>query len=329
MKTRAAGFLAAVAVIVLGLFFFSGPFYEVKEGQQAVITQFGSIVATDTQAGLKVKIPLIQDVTIYPHKIMSWDGDPQLIPTLENQFIWVDTTARWRITDLRRFYEAVKTLDRAYARLNDIIDPAVRQVISTNPLIEAVRSTDAINQSQHSNAVMDANGEEIKGLNDLISASTSYNTIKIGRNQINADILKAVKGNIERQFGITVIDVLIRQIRYSDQLTQSVYNRMISEREQIAAGYRSYGQGKKQEILGKMEREKKTILSAAYAKAEEIKGKADAKAAQIYAQAYSEDPSFFKFWRSMESYRQTLPQFPKTLSTNMDYFKYLYSPQGR
>ncbi|NNM66890.1 MAG: protease modulator HflC [Spirochaetales bacterium] len=328
MKTKPLTITLVVLIALMGFLYFFGPFYEIKEGQQAVITQFGSIVATDQTAGLKLKIPFIQDVTIYPNKIMSWDGEPQLIPTLENQFIWVDTTARWRITDPRRFYEAVKFLPRGYSRLDDIIDPAVRQVISTNPLIEAVRSTNVINQTQHSTAVMDANGEEIQGLNSLISTNTTYNPIKVGRSQLCLEILKSVKDNIYNQFGITVIDVLIRQIRYSDQLTQSVYNRMISEREQIAAAYRSYGQGKKQEILGKMDRERKTILSAAYAKAEEIKGRADAKAAKIYASAYNADPSFYEFWKSMESYQKTLPQFPKTLTTNMDYFKFLYSPHG-
>ena len=320
--------LAAVAILVLA-FFFSGPFYTIKEGEQAVITQFGEVVATDVTAGLKLKLPLIQEVQIYPKKIMSWDGEPQLVPTEENQFIWVDTTARWRIVDLKKFYESSKSLQRAFSRLDEIIDPAVRKIISTNPLNEAVRSSDIINETKRTGTLTGANGEEIEGLKSLISSNTAFNAIKIGRRQISQEIKSSVEANILNQFGIEVIDVLIRQIRYSDQLTESVYNRMITERKQIAEGYRSYGEGQKLELEGKMERETRSLLSEAYTKSEQIKGQADAKAARIYSDAYSGDPEFYQFWKSIESYKATMPQFQKTLTTDMDYFKYLYSPRGR
>jgi membrane protease subunit HflC len=322
-------FILAAVVIVVGAFFFSGPFFTIKEGEQAVITQFGEVVATDTNAGLRFKIPLVQEVTVYPKKIMSWDGEPQLVPTEENQFIQVDTTARWRIVDLKKFYESSKTLQRAFSRLDEIIDPAVRRTISTNPLNEAVRSTDIINETKRTGTLTGANGEEIEGLKSLISSNTAFNPIKTGRRQISQEIKESVEDNIRNQFGIEVIDVLIRQIQYSPQLTESVYNRMITERKQIAEGYRSYGEGQKRELEGKMERETKSLLSEAYAKAEQIKGDADAKAARIYADAYSADPEFYNFWKSIESYKATLPQFQKTLTTDMDYFKYLYSPRGR
>jgi membrane protease subunit HflC len=318
----------AIAVVVIG-FFVAGPFYQIQEGEQAVITQFGEAVGTETTAGLKFKIPLIQEANVFPKKIMSWDGEPQLIPTQENQFIWVDSTARWRITDLNKFYESTKTLSRAYSRLDEIIDPAVRKVISTNPLQEAVRSTDIINETKRGGALTGANGEEIEALKSLISSNTDFNAIKTGRRKIAQEVLAGVKANIQAQFGIEIIDVLIRQIRYSDQLTESVYSRMITERKQLAEGYRSYGQGKKQELLGKMEREKKSLLSEAYAKAEGVKGDADAKAARIYSDAYGSDAEFYNFWKSIESYKTTMPQFQKTMTTDMDYFKYLYSPRGR
>jgi membrane protease subunit HflC len=322
--------IALVAVIiVVAAVIFAGPFFIIHEGEQAVVTQFGEVVGTDTEAGLKFKIPLIQDVQIYPNKIMSWDGEPQLVPTEENQFIWVDTTARWRIVDLKKFYESSKSLQRAFSRLDEIIDPAVRKTISTNPLNEAVRSSDIINETKRTGTLTGANGEEIEGLKSLISSNTAFNAIKIGRRNISQEIKKSVEENIRNQFGIEVIDVLIRQIRYSDQLTESVYNRMITERKQIAEGYRSYGEGQKRELEGKMERETKSLLSEAYAKSEQIKGDADAKAARIYAEAYSADPEFYNFWKSIESYKTTMPQFQKTLTTDMDYFKYLYSARGR
>lgn len=329
MKQEKLLIIAAAVVVVVAAFFYTGPFYTIQEGQQAVITQFGEVVGTEDTAGLKFKIPLIQEVQIYPKKILSWDGEPQLVPTEENQFIWVDTTARWRIVDLRKFYESSKTMQRAFSRLDEIIDPAVRKIISTNPLHEAVRSTDIINETKRTGNLTGANGEEIEGLKGLISSNTAFNEIKVGRRTISREIQESVKENVKNQFGIEVIDVLIRQIRYSDQLTESVYNRMITERKQIAEGYRSYGEGQKKELEGKMERETKSLLSEAYAKSEQIKGDADARAARIYAEAYNADPEFYNFWKSIESYKATMPQFQKTMTTDMDYFKYLYSPRGR
>jgi membrane protease subunit HflC len=131
------------------------------------------------------------------------------------------------------------------------------------------------------------------------------------------------------EYGIELIDVVTRQIRYSDELTQSVYARMIKERNQIAQAIRSEGEGRKADILGQMERERMTVMSAAYREAESIKGAADAEAARIYADAYNQDRDFFDFWRAIESYRNTMPVFDKTLSTELDYFRYLYSPRGR
>jgi membrane protease subunit HflC len=139
----------------------------------------------------------------------------------------------------------------------------------------------------------------------------------------------AIVQAIVPQYGIEVLDIVPRQIKYSDELTESVYSRMIKERNQIAQAFRSYGEGKKAEWLGKLENEKRTVLSAAYAKAEITKGEADAKASRVYASAYSKDVSFYDFWRAIESYRQTLPNFSKTLSTDMDYFRYLYGTRGR
>jgi membrane protease subunit HflC len=329
MRNNRFLFILAAIVIVIGALFFSGPFYTVKEGEQAVVTQFGEVVGTATDAGLKFKIPLVQEVMVYPKKIMSWDGEPQLVPTEENQFIQVDTTARWRIVDLKKFYESSKTLQHAFSRLDEIIDPAVRKTVSTNPLNEAVRSTDIINETKRTGKLTGANGEEIEGLRSVISNNTAFNPVKTGRRQISQEIKESVEDNIRTQFGIEVIDVLIRQIQYSPQLTDSVYKRMITERKQIAEAYRSYGEGQKLELNGKMENETKNLLSEAYAKSEQIKGDADAKAARIYADAYSADPEFYNFWKSIESYKQTLPKFQKTLSTDMDYFKYLYSPRGR
>ena len=328
MKTAAVS-LFFFLVVLGGFLVFAGPWYVVQEGQQALVLEFGRIVGTETSAGLKTKVPLVQDVRFYPRKMLSWDGEPQLVPTVENQFIWVDTTARWKIVDLTKFYESVTTLTRARARLGEIVDPAVRKVLSTNSLHEAVRSTDLVNQTKRSPVLTGASGENIEALATLMASDTAFNPILKGRRALSREITARVATRLKAEFGIELVDVLVRQIRFSDQLTQAVFSRMITERKQIAEGYRSFGQGQKLELLGKTDREKRSILSEAYSKAERIKGDADAQAARIYSQAYDAAPEFYQFWKSLGSYKTTLPQFRKTFSTDPDYFNYLYSPHGR
>jgi membrane protease subunit HflC len=316
---------------VLGIaFLLAGPFYTIEEGEQAVVVQLGKIVAVHTNAGLHIKTPFLDDVVKYPRRIMAWDGEPQRIPTKENQFIWVDTTARWKIADPRKFYESIQTMEAAYSRLDDIIDSAVRTVIAENWLRETVRNSNRIRQSKAEEIEnFELGSEQDAGqLSAFTRSDVTYEVVQKGRRKLAEEILQRARQTVP-EYGIELIDVVPRQIKYSDELTQSVYNRMIKERNQIAQAFRSYGEGKKAEWQGKLENERRAILSAAYEKAEKIKGEADAEATRIYAQAYSRDPEFFDFWRSIESYKTTMPQFSKTLSTDMDYFKYLYSPRGR
>ncbi len=317
-------------VVVLAVVFIVafGPLFIVQEGEQAVVVRFGKIVAQHTEAGLKWRSPFVDTVIKYPKKLMSWDGESQRIPTKENQFIYVDTTARWKIVDPVKFYESVNTLESAYGKLDDVIDSAVRTVISSNYLREAVRSSDEILNASKVETFQTGEVENSSTLQQLAITPTQYEKIEKGR-RVLADEMKILVANIVPTFGIEVVDILPRQIKYSDELTESVYQRMIKERNQIAQAFRSYGEGKKAEWLGKLENEKRSLLSSAYAKGESIKGKADAEASKIYADSFGRDPSFFEFWKAIESYRKTMPAFNKTLSTGMDYFKYLYSPSGR
>ncbi|HOE75348.1 MAG TPA: protease modulator HflC [Rectinema sp.] len=317
-------------VVALGILFIIifGPLFVLNEGEQAVVVRFGKIVAFHTSAGLKWRSPFVDTVMKYPKKLMSWDGEPQRIPTKENQFIYVDTTARWRIVDPIKFYESVNTLDGAFSKLSDVIDSAVRTVISSNYLREAVRSSDEILSESQVESFQTGDIENNTTLQQLAITQTQYEKIEKGR-LVLAEEMKTLVSEIVPSFGIEVVDILPRQIKYSDELSESVYQRMIKERNQIAQAFRAYGEGKKAEWLGKLENEKRTILSSAYAKGESIKGKADAEASKIYADSFGRDPSFFEFWKAIESYRKTMPAFNKTLSTGMDYFKYLYSPTGR
>ena len=315
--------LAVIAVLAV-LLLFTGPLYIVNEGKQVVITRFGSIVGSHTEAGLYVKVPFLDKITTYPKLVLSLDGDEQRIPTKENQYIIVDTTARWRIADPVKFYQNFVTLDNAYNKLSDIIDSSTRTVITQNKLSEVVRSTNHINEKKAETADSE---ESITEPATAASDKDSIDTILKGRSVLCREMTSEAN-KLVPEYGIDLIDIVPRQVKYSDELTDSVYSRMIKERNQVAQSTRSAGEGKKAEWLGRLESDKRTIASEAYRKSEEIKGNADAEAAAIYAAAYNKDPEFYMFWKSMESYKQNLKDYPATYSTNMDYFKYLYSPDG-
>ncbi|MFA7567696.1 MAG: protease modulator HflC [Alkalispirochaeta sp.] len=337
---KTAGILTVLVVIVVFLIVL-GPFYIVTEGQQVVITRFGEIIQVTTEPGLHFKTPILDQVVTYSAKLLSWDGEPRRMPTSENQFIWVDTTARWSIEDPALFYQAVTTMERAYSRLNDVIESAVRTVVSGNEIEQAVRDSNVINEINREQAlpseaeqvlpedVEDGRTDDrLMEIANLLSVVERRKEITRGRQHLSTEMVNRAQGTAA-SLGINLQDIIIRQIRYSDDLTESVYDRMVSERSRIAEAYRSYGQGRKQELIGSMENERRSILSAAYERAETIRGTADAAAARIYSDAYGRDPDFFAFWRAVESYRKTMPEFNKTLSTDMQYFNFLYSEDGR
>jgi len=316
--------IVVIFVIFIGIVV-AGPLYVINEGEQAVIVQFGRITNVVSNAGLKVKVPFIDEVVRYPKKIMAWDGEARIVPTAERQFIFVDVVARWRISDPKKFYESINTVDAAYSKLSEIIDSEVRTVVAENPLRESVRNSNIImERSSHNEAASIGEGIEVDILSSTNQSGSSYEPITRGRRQLAEEIL-ARSQRMVPEYGIALIDVVTRQISYSPELTPSVYARMIRERNQIAMAFRSEGEGRKAEWLGKMDNEKRSILSAAYTQAQTIMGNADARAARIYANAYNQDRAFFDYWRAIESYRQTMPKFDKTLTTNMDYFRYLYS----
>jgi len=320
--------LIILGVIIIALIIM-GPFYVINEGEQAVIVQMGRITNIVTDAGLHLKIPFIDEVVRYPKKIMAWNGEQKGIPTREKQYIMVDVTARWKIADPKKFYESIGTVNRAYEKLGEVIDSEVKTVVVENYFHESVRDSNLIMERKSSIDDLGLSGDVDPGIiSSSIQTEVTYEPITRGRRQLAMEILTRSRRMVP-EYGIELIDVVTRQIRYSDELTESVYARMIKERNQIAQAIRSEGEGRKADIMGQMEREKMTILSTAYREAETIRGTADAEATRIYADAYNRDRDFFDFWRAVESYRTTLPKFDKTLSTDMDYFRYLYSTRGR
>ncbi len=318
-----------IAAAALLLIVIVKPWYVLSEGEQAVVVRFGQIVSSATEAGLKYKAPFTDNVERFSKKILAWDGEPRQIQTRENQLIWVDTTARWRISDASKFYAAVRSMDSAYGKLDSVVDNAVRTVVSKHSLTEAVRSTNNIQESGAVEVFQTGDETNDEALRRLTRSDTVFEPIEKGRSKLSREMLEIAKPIAKAEYGIDILDVVIREIAYTDDQIEKIYERMTKERSQIAQAYRSFGEGRKAEWLGRQEKELKTLMSEAVKKAEILKGEADAKASRIYAEAYSRDPEFFAFWRAIESYRETLPRFDKTMSTDMDYFRYLYSPRGR
>lgn len=321
---RFVGWLIALVILFI-LFVLTGPFYIVNEGKQVVITRFSKIVDSHTEAGLYIKVPFLDHVIEYPKLILSLDGDPQSITTKENQYIIVDTTSRWRITDPIAFYQNFQTLNNAYNKLSDIVDSSCRTIITQNRMSEIVRSSNIINERKINEAEKD---DETKEIDKLVNADTVNEVVTKGRSELCRQMTAKAQNEVQG-WGIELLDIVPRQVKYSDELNESVYNSMIKDRNQVAQAYRSLGEGKKAEWLGRLENDKRTIASEAYRKSEEIKGAADAEAAAIYAAAYNKDIEFYTFWKSMESYKKNLKDYPATYSTKMDYFNYLYGADGK
>ena len=289
-------------------------FYVLREGQQAVITQFGRPVGQSMlTAGLKFKLPVIQKVQYFDKRILVWDGDPNQIPTNDKTFIYMDNTARWRIVDPLRFLQAVGNERRAMTLLGDILDGTVRDLVNKNDLIEIIRSSDWS---------PDFMASTIQS-RDLVAPP------KVGRDRISHMVLEAAS-KITPQYGIELMDVMFKRVNYIESVRLKVYDRMISERKRIAAEKRSTGEGLKAEILGRVDRELAEITSKAKREATEIRGAADAEATRSCGQAYSGHAEFFAFQKSLESYRNIITNNTSLiLSADSDLFHYLENQKVR
>ena len=305
----------AIAVIVL---VFSGVFYIVPEGQQVIITQFGKPIGQpQTTSGLKIKTPFIQKVDRFDKRILEWDGREKEVTTKDKRFIWLDTTARWRISDALKFFQSLKTEENAQSRLDDIINSASRDLVTGQKLVEVVRNTNDIRQATED---LDQEGEQ---------NTEQIEVIEVGRHKIAQMILEKAQQNLSEEFGIEIVDVQIKRINYVDQVRQKVFLRMISERQRIASKYKSEGEGEAADIEGQKQKELQRIQSEAYKTAEQIKGQADAEAIQIYAEAHSKDPEFYAFTKTLETYQKTIGETENTklfLTTDSDLYKYLKKP---
>ncbi|MEE2834868.1 MAG: protease modulator HflC [Myxococcota bacterium] len=302
--------------IVSAAFVLARPaFYSVSEADQVVITRFGKPVGKPiTTPGLQFKIPFVDQVNRFDKRFLAWDGDANQMVTADKKYIWVDTFARWRITDPLRFFEKVRNETGAQTRLDDLIDGATRTAVASSKLIEMVRST---------NDPLDR-GMKIED-SELLGENTALEKVERGRAKVQERILElAVKPVAD--LGIELLDVRIKRINYVQSVQRKVFDRMVSERQRIAAQYRSEGQGEAARIRGQMQKELKEIQSEAYKRAEEIKGNADAEATLIYAKAFEKDPEFYRFIKTLETYRKSFDgQTTLVLDANDDFTKYLGS----
>jgi membrane protease subunit HflC len=299
--------IIALIAIIIAVSVVGGMFFIVGETQQVIVTQFGKPVGRPiTRPGLHMKLPFIQNVNYFDKRFLAWDGNPNQIPTKDKRFIWVDTYARWHITDPLLFFQRLRDERGAQSRLDDILDGETRNAVAKHVLIELVRST---------------NLEDNETKEDI----GSLKHIRFGREKLEQEVLKAASPRVAN-LGIEILDFKFKRINYVEEVREEVYARMISERKRIAEQYRSEGAGEAARISGEKDRELKTITSEAYRKTQEIRGKANSQAAGIYAAAYNKDPEFYQFTRTMESFTKILDDNTTlVMSTEGDLLKYLNS----
>ncbi len=307
--------IVILAVLGIVIFVSMNSIYTVNEVEQMIITQFGKPVgAPVTSAGLKVKVPFIQEVNPIDKRVLEWDGNPSDMPTKDKLYISVDLFARWRITDPLQYFLRLRDERSAQSRLDDILGSETRNAVAKHELIEIIRTTsDRV-------PLRDAL------LTDAEPDMGSLVPIQKGRKLVEQEIFVAAAEKV-RVFGIELLDIRFKRINYNESVRPKIYDRMISERRQIAERFLSEGNGEAARIRGNRVRDLNKIQSEAYRQVEEIRGVADAKATEIYARAYNQSPeavAFYEFTRTMQSYKSIIAENTTlVLSTDSDLFKYL------
>jgi membrane protease subunit HflC len=306
-----------LAVLGIGTFVVMSSIYTVSEVQQAIITQFGEPVGAPVRtAGLKVRIPFIQDVNLIDKRVLEWGGTPTDMPTKDKLYISVDLFARWRIVDPLQYFLRLRDERSAQSRLDDILGSETRNAVAKHELIEIIRTTK--DRVPLRDTVLAGAGPE-QGVGSLVP-------IQKGRKVVEQQIFAAAAEKV-RVFGIELLDIRFKRINYNVSVRPKIYDRMISERRQIAERYLSEGNGEAARIRGDRVRDLNKIQSEAYRQVEEIRGVADAKATEIYSKAYNQSPAaveFYDFTRTLQSYKSIIgTNTTLVLSTRSDLFKFL------
>jgi len=312
-----AKLISALIVLGLAVYVLNSSIYTVSEVQQMIITQFGKPVGEPvTTAGLKVKIPFIQEVNPIDKRILEWDGNPSDMPTADKLYISVDLFARWRIVDPLQYFLRLRDERSAQSRLDDILGSETRNAVAKHELIEIIRTTK--DRIPLRDAALTVTEQEMD-MGQLVP-------IQKGRKLVEQEIFAAAAQKVQ-VFGIELLDIRFKRINYNESVRPKIYDRMISERRQIAERFLSEGNGEAARIRGNRVRDLNKIQSEAYREVEEIRGVADAKATEIYAGAYNQSPesvAFYEFTRTMQSYQLIIAENTTlVLSTESDLFKFL------
>jgi len=314
--------IVILAVLGIAAYLLMSSIYTVSEVEQMIITQFGKPVGQPvTSAGLKVKVPFIQEVNPIDKRVLEWDGNPSDMPTKDKLYISVDLFARWRITDPLQYFLRLRDERSAQSRLDDILGSETRNAVAKHELIEIIRTTK--DRVPLRDALLT---EAERDMGSLVP-------IQKGRKQVEQEIFAAAAEKVQ-VFGIELLDIRFKRINYNESVRPKIYDRMISERRQIAERFLSEGNGEAARIRGNRVRDLNKIQSEAYRQVEEIRGVADAKATEIYARAYNQSPeavAFYEFTRTMQSYKSIIAENTTlVLSTDSDLFKFLkgMSPNG-
>ena len=304
--------LIYTALGLLVLVLLGSSLYTVSEINQVIITRFGQPVGDPvTEPGLHMKMPFIDTANMFEKRFLEWDGFPNQVPTRDRRFIFVDTYARWRITDPLLFFQRVRNELGAQARLDDILDGETRNAVARHDLIEIVRTS---------------NRDPVIAVDDQEEPEV-LDPITTGREEITQEILRASAAAVG-EYGIELLDLKFKRINYVPEVQQDVFDRMIAERNRVAEEFRSEGQGESARIQGERERDLARIQSEAFRIAEELRGTADAEATAIYAAAYGRDASFYAFTKSLETYERTMgPNTVFILGTDSELLRFLEAPR--
>lgn len=317
MKQKAQAYVTiAIIAVVAIIIIVSSSFYVVDIKSQCVITQFGRPVKVVKEPGLKFKTPFIQKAKFFEKRIIEWDGEPSDILTRDKENIGINTWARWRIVDSLKFYTSLGTESRGQGVLDEVIESAVKNIVSAYPLNEVLRNTKRkleYTTVELEKAEMD---KEVK--------------VSHGRSSLVREINEMANDGLGERYGIELVDVRIKHINYVPAVIPKIFDRMRSERIRIANKYESEGRRDEAEILGYMKKELEKIESEGYKIAVETRGEADAEAVKIYADAYGKDPDFYSFTKTLETYEKTIDENTRLyLSTDSDYYKYINSFMGK
>jgi membrane protease subunit HflC len=316
--------VAILVALAVGTYLLMSSTYTVSEVEQAIITQFGRPVGDPvTSAGLKFKVPFIQEVNLIDKRVLEWDGNPSDMPTKDKLYVSVDLFARWRIVDPLQYFLRLHDERSAQSRLDDVLGSETRNAVAKHELIEIVRTT-----------------KDRVPLRDVLATDAgrpldvgSLVPIQKGRKQVEQEIFAEAAQKV-RVFGIELLDIRFKRINYNESVRPKIYDRMVSERRQIAERFLSEGNGEAARIRGNRLRDMNKIQSEAYRQVEEIRGVADAKATEIYAKAYNQSPeavTFYEFTRTMQAYKSLIAENTTlVLSTDSDLFKFLkgITPKG-